>query len=336
MTACTREAEVAGGPEHLIRIAIVDDDANARSRMKHTVDRSRGLKCVGFYGCGAEALKDIPSSASDVVLMDVRMPDMSGFECTRRLRNIRPDLFIIMISGLDHPETRAQACEAGADAFLPKPFSLCRFFKILRDCLQRRKLRVNETQTPRPARSTEQGLLAEDPVVRAALHRIVVRMEGNPDTQEDLFQEAWVCFWSREQQYPGQALRWYLQGVKFYLQNLRASGRSLDSPKRRGAQATLPDHCNEWDHWRDRFGSDDGMMSEVNAHDILSLLVGRLVPADQVILRAMFEGLGISEIAATLHVPRGFVDRHRLRIAKRAAEVGINPVPAEPVRLRRP
>ena len=166
----------------------------------------------------------------------------------------------------------------------------------------------------------------DEPSVHKALERMVIRIEDNLQARQDLFQEACVYFWLREQQYPGQQLIWYLQGAEFFLLNLRTYGRSLDSSKRRGSQASFPDHCDEWEHWRDSFESDDGIMSEVNAHDIFCLLVDRLEPTDQTILGALFEGVGICDIAETLHVPRGFVVRHRLQIAKLAAELGINPV----------
>src|SRR6059036_1977526 len=136
----------------------------------------------------------------------------------------------------------------------------------------------------------EPGSLAVDPAIRAALHRIVIRMDGNPDTQEDLFQEAWLYFWSSEQHYSEQWVGWHLLGAKFHLQNLRTSGRSLDSSKRRGTQASFPDHSEDCDNWRDSFEFDDGIMSEINAHDIFRLLVDRLEPGEQTILAALFEG----------------------------------------------
>jgi len=161
---------------------------------------------------------------------------------------------------------------------------------------------------------------------------MVFTLEENFHAREDLLQEALVCFWARARQYPGQRLSWYLQSVNFYLHHFRTSGRSLDSPKHRWEQASFPDDCDEWDNGRDGLELDEGIMSEINAHDICSLLVDRLEPTDQLILRGMFEGLHISEIAYALHVPRGFVERHRLRIAKLAVKLGINPLPAVPLR----
>src|SRR5437016_2646740 len=94
----------------------------------------------------------------------------------------------------------------------------------------------------------KQGLLTDEPALRKALVQMVLSLEGNFHTRQDLLQEASVCFWSRRRQFPGQRLHWYLQSVRFYLCHLRTSGRSLDSPRRRGAQATFADNC-EWDDW---------------------------------------------------------------------------------------
>src|SRR5712691_7729390 len=121
----------------------------------------------------------------------------------------------------------------------------------------------------------QQALLTDEPAVRKALHRMVITLEENFHAREDLLQEALVYFWSRERQYPGQRLSWYLQGVNFYLHHLKTSGRSLDSPKRRGAQADFADDCDGWDEWWDSFELDEGIMSAVNAHDIFSVLVDR-------------------------------------------------------------
>src|SRR2546428_11653768 len=88
----------------------------------------------------------------------------------------------------------------------------------------------------------ENGLLTDKPTVRKALLRMVITLEENFHTREDLLQEALVYFWSSERQHPGQRLRWHLQSVNFYLHHFRTSGRSLDSPKRLGAQASFPYH----------------------------------------------------------------------------------------------
>jgi DNA-directed RNA polymerase specialized sigma24 family protein len=170
----------------------------------------------------------------------------------------------------------------------------------------------------------KQGSLIEEPAVRTALRRIVVRMEENPHLREDLWQEACIHFWFSEQQCPGQRLGWYLQRVQFHLRHLRTSGRSLDSPRHRGARV---DSADRRDDWLDALDLDEGVVSEVNAHDILCVLADRLGPIDQKILGALVDGLGICDIAEKLAVSHMFVVRHRRRIARLAIELGIGPVP---------
>ena len=170
----------------------------------------------------------------------------------------------------------------------------------------------------------------DEPTVRKALLQIVIALEENFHAREDLLQEALIYFWSSERQCPGRPLGWYVQGVKFHLQNLRASGRSLDSPKRRRAQAAFADNREGWDQWRDILEFDEGFMSEVNAHDICSLLFDRLKPIDQIILGGLAEGLRVCNIAEKLMVSHVFVVQHRRRIARLAVILGINPVAASP------
>src|SRR5213594_4349430 len=116
------------------------------------------------------------------------------------------------------------------------------------------------------------GLLTDKTADHKALLQMVITMEENFHAREDLLQEALVCFWSRKRQYPGKRRSWYLQSVNFYLHHLKASGRSLDSPKRRGAQAAFADISEGTDQWRDSLYLDEGIMSEVNAHEIIDLL----------------------------------------------------------------
>jgi len=173
--------------------------------------------------------------------------------------------------------------------------------------------------------------LTDEPAVRKALLQIVIALEDNFHAREDLLQEAYLCFWSRTRQFPGQRLSWYLQSVNFYLHHLKTSGRSLDSPKRRGAQAAFADISEAWDQWRDSLYLDEGIMSEVNAHEIIDLLLSRLEPPERKIFEGLVEGLGERQIARTLHVSHMFVIRHRRGIAKVAIKLGISPVAASPL-----
>ena len=120
--------------------------------------------------------------------------------------------------------------------------------------------------------------------------------------------------------------------IRFFFEQIcghhhfRASGRSLDSPKRRGAQAAFADDGDGRDDWLDSLDFDEGIMSEVNAHEIIDLLWNRLELPERKIFARLVEGMGTRQIGRTLHVSHQSVIRHRLKIAMTALTLGIAPV----------
>jgi DNA-binding NarL/FixJ family response regulator len=125
-----------------------------------------------------------------------------------------------------------------------------------------------------------------------------------------------------------------LRGTRFRLNNLRKSGRSLDSSKRRAARAELADNCDISNEPLDRIEFGDGIMSEINARDIHSVLIDRLQPIDQTILVALEEGSASREVAKRLQLSHESVRRHRLKIAAEALKLGIVPLIPSPVHHR--
>src|SRR5207247_1009575 len=122
-----------------IGVAIVDDDENFQVFLRDIVDHTRQFRCVGSYTSGEAALIGIPHSGAQVVLMDIKMPGMSGIECARRLKAMLPHLIIVMVTGFDDPRTISLARESGADQFLAKPFKPGQFLAMLSFCVPRPK-----------------------------------------------------------------------------------------------------------------------------------------------------------------------------------------------------
>jgi DNA-binding NarL/FixJ family response regulator len=78
------------------------------------------IEVVGTAASGQEAIDLVLANLPDVVLMDLFMPQMDGLEATKRLRTIRPETHVIVLSGLGEDDVAAQAQEAGAHAYLQK------------------------------------------------------------------------------------------------------------------------------------------------------------------------------------------------------------------------
>jgi CheY-like chemotaxis protein len=92
---------------------------------------------VETAGNGSEALQRVRNGcAPAVVLLDLQMPGMDGLSTLRRLRKLRPDLKVIMCSGVDDPRQMREAVSLGAHAYLTKPVHHLYLSAALERCLQ--------------------------------------------------------------------------------------------------------------------------------------------------------------------------------------------------------
>jgi DNA-binding NarL/FixJ family response regulator len=104
----------------LISVAIVEDNRDFRATLAHCLDETPGYRCVCTCGTSEEALQKIPKLLPDVVLMDIHLPNMSGLECTRRLKVICPSVQILMLTVYEDNERIFGALQAGAGGYLLK------------------------------------------------------------------------------------------------------------------------------------------------------------------------------------------------------------------------
>jgi len=104
----------------IIRVSLVEDDNPVRESLAVLIDGSPGFSV--FHSCGRadEAIRRIPQDPPDVVLMDIRMPRMSGIECTRQLRGSLPELKVIMLTTVEDEDQLFEALRAGACGYLLK------------------------------------------------------------------------------------------------------------------------------------------------------------------------------------------------------------------------
>jgi DNA-binding response OmpR family regulator len=140
------------------RVLVVDDDASIRRSLQ------RGLRLGGFTvdlaDGGHPALRSVREAPPDVIVLDVSMPDLSGIEVCRRLREEGNDVPVLMLSALDETTDRIAGLQAGGDDYLVKPFALQELVLRLHALLRRRP--------PRAADLVRVGGLALDPAAREA------------------------------------------------------------------------------------------------------------------------------------------------------------------------
>jgi DNA-binding NarL/FixJ family response regulator len=103
-----------------VRVAIADDQVLVRGGFRMIIEARDGLEVVGEAGDGAEAVELVERLAPDVVLMDVRMPDVDGIEATRRIVASGSPARIIILTTYDVDEYVFAALRAGASGFMLK------------------------------------------------------------------------------------------------------------------------------------------------------------------------------------------------------------------------
>ena len=114
-------------------ICIVDDD---ESLVEATVSLAESVGYIAEGFCSAEGfLKSPQLSRTDCLILDVRMPSMDGFELQRRLAAENHRIPIIFVTSYESDNTKTQAMEAGAVAFLNKPFSQDSLLQAVRAAL---------------------------------------------------------------------------------------------------------------------------------------------------------------------------------------------------------
>jgi two-component system NarL family response regulator len=106
-----------------IRVVIVDDHPVVRFGLAAIIGLQPDMTVVAEAGSGEEACATCAQQAADIVLMDLRLPRMSGVEAIRALRKAHPKLRFIVLTTYDGDEDIYRALEAGAQAYLLKAMS---------------------------------------------------------------------------------------------------------------------------------------------------------------------------------------------------------------------
>jgi two-component system, NarL family, response regulator DevR len=116
-----------------IRLMIVDDHEVVRLGMRAAFELEADINVVGEASNGAEALAKMSVLDPQVILMDVRMPKMSGIEACREIKSAYPAVFILMITSYTDEEAVFASIVAGASGYLLKNVSRAELLKAIRN-----------------------------------------------------------------------------------------------------------------------------------------------------------------------------------------------------------
>ena len=183
------------------RILIVEDERAVARGLEHGLDRE-GF-AVLWAKTGQEAFKLVADRDPHLILLDIRLPDMSGFDICRQLRNEGQRQPILMLTARDEETDKVLGLELGADDYIVKPYSLREVISRVRAQLRRA---YGDLATPsrnehlsfgdvdidfERLQVTRQGQLVELTPTEFRLLRYLVSNPNRPCSRDDLIQAVW-------------------------------------------------------------------------------------------------------------------------------------------------
>ncbi|PKQ15400.1 MAG: DNA-binding response regulator [Actinobacteria bacterium HGW-Actinobacteria-7] len=181
-------------------ILIVEDDPIIRQTVEYA------LKRAGFQthstGDGAQALELAEKTSPDLVLLDLMLPGMDGYQIAERLRATDKETGIIMVTALDTDRDKVRGLDAGADDYLTKPFSMDELLARVRANLRRVRTRgtLNDDKRlelgdlviePKSFRASVAGAPAKLRLKEFQLLHAMAKRVGQLCTREMLAEEVW-------------------------------------------------------------------------------------------------------------------------------------------------
>ena len=117
----------------MTKVAIVEDSRSTRQSLEAVINLSADYRCVCACASAEDALRELPRHQPEIVLMDINLPGMSGVKCVAQLKNLLPQVRVIMITVYRNPEMIFGALRAGACGYLLKRSSPDQVLNAIRE-----------------------------------------------------------------------------------------------------------------------------------------------------------------------------------------------------------
>lgn len=120
----------------MIRVLIADDQELIRQSLSFVLDTQTDISMVGTASNGRETIELVRREKPDVVLMDIRMPEVDGVECTRLIKAAHPEIKVIILTTFDDDEYVFGALRYGASGYLLKGISVHELANAVREVVR--------------------------------------------------------------------------------------------------------------------------------------------------------------------------------------------------------
>lgn len=119
-----------------INVVIADDDGTTRMALRLLL-QDQLYNVAGEAGDGERAVELCTTLRPHIAFLDIDMPKMTGNQAARRIRELHPEIGIVMISGVSTLDNVREAMQAGASSFVVKPFSAAKVVDAVNNCLKK-------------------------------------------------------------------------------------------------------------------------------------------------------------------------------------------------------
>jgi two-component system response regulator AtoC len=173
------------------RILVVDDEESITFLLKTELDDLAEYDTDTALN-GADALNLLQSHVYDVVLLDIKMPRLTGIEVLKQVKELSPSTQVIMLTNLIDVKTAIETTKLGAYDYVSKPYDIDQLMATVRRAIEHRQLVITK-EVNQISQSTE--LVGESPVFRAAMQNAIklaasdafVMIQGASGTGKELF-----------------------------------------------------------------------------------------------------------------------------------------------------
>lgn len=149
---------IADSKEKLGQVLVIDDERGPRESLRMVLKYDYEMILAERVDAGIELLRQ---NDPDLVIMDIRMPEKSGIEGLQEIREINPNVSIVMLTGYGDLETAQQAIRYGANDYLQKPFDTDEIQAVVKKYVDRSKLNSRKKQAQEELNKMTQSLSRE-------------------------------------------------------------------------------------------------------------------------------------------------------------------------------
>jgi DNA-binding NarL/FixJ family response regulator len=114
-------------------VIVVEDDRGLREQFEELLGTAPDIKCLGAFDSAEAALPQILAKKPDIVLMDIKLPGMSGIQCVAAIKKVLPGMQVIMVTIYEDSERIFRALKAGANGYLVKSSPPEQLLSAIRD-----------------------------------------------------------------------------------------------------------------------------------------------------------------------------------------------------------